>query len=368
MRADRSADVVDPSGLAKVLGVDKLLDYTASGIGAVAGPMLAPWRARRLGAARVIEAGADAEAMQITARAQASSLRIIEEAQSDARSSLQTTNADVEGQITISERIEQSIQFREAKRLANLSNVVETAADQLGDAEVPDEEPDHDWTARFFDYAQDVSSGEMQTLWAKVLAGEVERPGSTSLRTLSVLRNLDSETARLFADICAMSLFTVPADGGPAAGLVVSVGNDSIDDPLGTYGIDYVALTRLDEHGLIAQFHAAQSTSIRRQTGAGKLVCRYRFGGDVWRLISARELAAGDKIKLSGVMLTKTAHELSAAVTSKPHTRYNQDLAKHFASMDLLLVQDSGLHVLGIPDLESVQSMLVNLIERTSTT
>ena len=31
----------------KVPAVDKLLDYTASGIGAVAGPMLAPWRARR---------------------------------------------------------------------------------------------------------------------------------------------------------------------------------------------------------------------------------------------------------------------------------------------------------------------------------
>ena len=31
----------------KVPALEKLVDYTASGIGAVAGPMLAPWKARK---------------------------------------------------------------------------------------------------------------------------------------------------------------------------------------------------------------------------------------------------------------------------------------------------------------------------------
>ena len=48
------------------------------------------------------------------------------------------------------------------KRLANLEAVVGRAAVNLGDKEVPETEPDHDWAARFFAEVQDVSSEEMQ--------------------------------------------------------------------------------------------------------------------------------------------------------------------------------------------------------------
>ena len=80
--------------------------------------------------------------------------------------------------------ITQSIEFQGRKRMANASSIIDGAAEELGDKEVPNHEPDPDWTARFFDYAQDISSEDMQRIWAKILAGEVESPGRTSLRTL----------------------------------------------------------------------------------------------------------------------------------------------------------------------------------------
>ena len=64
--------------------------------------------------------------------------------------------------------ITQSIEFQGRKRLTNARFVVEDAADELGDKEVPDHELDPDWAARFFNDIQDVSSEEMQSLWAKV--------------------------------------------------------------------------------------------------------------------------------------------------------------------------------------------------------
>ena len=94
----------------------------------------------------------------------------------------------------------QRIQFQEAKRQRSIEAVVQQAAFELGDRNVRDHEPDHDWTARFFNEVQDVSSEAMQALWAKVLAGEVERPNSTSIKTLSILRNLDTATAGIFRD------------------------------------------------------------------------------------------------------------------------------------------------------------------------
>ena len=89
-----------------------------------------------------------------------------------------STASDVRGEIDIAETVRQRIQFQEEKRHGNIGSVVGRAAEELGQKEVPDREPDHDWTARFFNYIQDVSSDEMQSLWAKVLAGEIERPGS----------------------------------------------------------------------------------------------------------------------------------------------------------------------------------------------
>ena len=92
----------------------------------------------------------------------------------------------------------QAEQFQQKKRMANVQSIVRQSIEQMPE-QVPDTPVDHDWAARFFDNAKDVSNEEMQKLWAKLLAGEVERPGSASLRTLSILREMTQKEAELFA-------------------------------------------------------------------------------------------------------------------------------------------------------------------------
>ena len=187
----------------KVPAIEKLIDYGASGVGATVGPMLAPWKAKQEAKARLIAAEADAKVREIEALADASALNIIAEAQAEARESLLPADADIHTKMDITPQdIAQSIEFQARKRLANSGAVLEAAADELGYKEVDDHEPDPDWTARFFDCVQDVSSEDMQKLWAKVLAGEVESPGRTSLRTLDTLRNMTKRDAEMFRDIC----------------------------------------------------------------------------------------------------------------------------------------------------------------------
>ena len=187
----------------KVPAIEKLLDYTASGIGAIAGPMLAPWKATREGKARIASARADAEVRRIEAESETGTLPIIAKARAEAREYLLAPDTKVRGTLEITrEDIVQSIEFQEQKRLANSSSIVKAAADELDDKEVDDHEPDPDWTARFFDCVQDVSSEDMQKIWARILAGEVETPGRTSLRTLDTLRNMTKRDAVLFRDVC----------------------------------------------------------------------------------------------------------------------------------------------------------------------
>ena len=152
----------------------------------------------------MIAAEADAQVRQIQARADASALNIIAEAQSEARVFL-SSDSYVQGTLDITrEDIAQSMEFQGRKRLVNARAVLEGAADELGDKEVDNHDPDPDWTARFFDYIQDVSSEDMQKIWAKILAGEVESPGRTSLRTLDTLRNMTQIDAEMFRDICPL--------------------------------------------------------------------------------------------------------------------------------------------------------------------
>ena len=183
----------------KVPAIEKLLNYAASGIGAVAGPMLLPWRAHWEGKAKRISARADADVRSIQATSEAEALPIIAAAQAEARQYLMASDAQVRGELEITrDDVTQRIEFQERKRLANIRDVVAVAAEVLGNNEVDDHEPDPDWTARYFDYVQDVTSEDLKKLWARILASEVETPGRTSLRTLSILRDMSQRDALMF--------------------------------------------------------------------------------------------------------------------------------------------------------------------------
>lgn len=186
----------------KVPALEKLLDYAASGIGAVAGPMLAGWKARRDAEAKRITGRANADARVIEAKGDAATMRILSDAQAQAQRSLCAPIESGRGTIELSrDGIRQRIEFQEQKRQHNIVSVTLDAAANLGDKVVSNHPVDPDWTARFFDNVQDVSANDMKKLWSKILSGEVECPGRTSLRTLDVLRNMTSKDAQVFNDI-----------------------------------------------------------------------------------------------------------------------------------------------------------------------
>lgn len=193
----------------KVPGIDKLMDYAASGIGAIAGPMLSPWKARQEAKVKLIQAKAEADARIVHAGAEAVTMKIIADAQAQARQHLLADEEQLHGSARIdSSAITQKIEFQERKRLSNATVVISHSAAELDGKDVDNHDPDPDWTARYFDCIQDVSSSDMQRLWAKLLSGEVKRPGSTSLRTMDTLKNMTGTEAELFNSVCNYVLET----------------------------------------------------------------------------------------------------------------------------------------------------------------
>jgi hypothetical protein len=159
--------------------LEVLLKYVRDGIEATAGTWMLPWQAHQ----------------------KAEALRRLSDGQGDAMNILTTRNLNLNLDVQLDGEIGgQVITAHGKKRIDNLQNIAIGAAQELENQDVEYHEPDPDFTARFFGDAQDVSDKQLQSLWSKLLAGEVQHPGQTSHRTLSVLRDMSRREASIFQE------------------------------------------------------------------------------------------------------------------------------------------------------------------------
>ena len=74
--------------------------------------------------------------------------------------------------------------------------------DQEQKEDYEEDEINFDWIMRFFDAVGNISNEDLQLLWGKVLANEIKKPKSCSLRTLDIIRNMSPEEAKTFSVLC----------------------------------------------------------------------------------------------------------------------------------------------------------------------
>ena len=138
-------------------------------------------------------------------------------------------------------RAHQRMTYQELVKQNNIESVIGMAYQAIGNEEkVTDEPVDEDWILRFFNSVQDVSSAEMQRIWAGILAGEIRRPSSFSLRTLETLHNISKDEAELFQRIHKYIIKN---------GKKRYIPNEDV--LLQNAGINYSDIVRLEECGLI---------------------------------------------------------------------------------------------------------------------
>lgn len=312
----------------KVLGINKLVEYGVSGLGAITGPLMANWKADREGRARLTAARYDAEVQKLEAGSTAKSVEIIAAELVEARNKMDIAAESGTGRLEISRGdIALSMEFQGRKQLANSSAVMEGAADTLGDRLVDDHEPDHDWTARFFDCVKDVSDEDMQRLWARILAGEVESPGKTSLRTLETLRNMSKSDAEMFKGICD---FVLGED-------FLFYDNEYVQqyEPL-----DYETLLHLQDCGLVNVGPNLVKTS--RWSGSKETLVEY--GTKTIVITGAPE--SKDILEIPVILLTGAGKELFGIVVPNAHMDYLRSLATFLKSKDFRLDHLEGVTIL----------------------
>jgi uncharacterized repeat protein (TIGR03899 family) len=236
-------EIKDPTGLGKAL--EKFIETVGQGVGGISRPYLT-------------RKNADAKAYEIRqlAAANADAMKLLVDAQNYSREhNVSITVAGNElKEITQSEipllpeRTETRREFLEAKKQHNIEEITSNALEELaatkGADEISDEPVDRDWISRFFSIAEDVSTEEMQKIWGKILAGEIKKPKSFSLRTLDILKNLSREEAQLFTNIAQYCIRV----GAQNCFIYHEHNGEYLKD---TFGIRYVDWLRLIEMGVI---------------------------------------------------------------------------------------------------------------------
>lgn len=163
-------------------------------------------------------------------------------------------NADVpivyaKGEISVSttdfdefvKRAQNRLAFQELQKQQNIESVADKAYEILTEVSECSSEPvSQDWITRFFNSVEDISNEFMQSIWAKILAGEVIRPKTYSLRTLEILKNISQDEAELFERVAPLAC-TLHGD-------VFFTSNMEI---LNKFGVYYDDILILDECGLI---------------------------------------------------------------------------------------------------------------------
>lgn len=91
---------------------------------------------------------------------------------------------------------------KDLNRLRNVETIVNNAQHLLTGDHPPvcSDQTSERWRDRFVADAQDITDSELQDLYSRILAAEITRPCSFSLRTLSAIRDLEKEDALLFEE------------------------------------------------------------------------------------------------------------------------------------------------------------------------
>ncbi len=232
-------------------------------------------------------------------------------------------------EIELNQGVRQRIEFQERKRQENIVAIVNQAALQLGDSRVPVTETNHDWTARFFREAQDVSSKEMQAYWSRVLAGEIRESGAISIRTLGILRDIDTITAQLFTRFCSLAIYLKNHDGEIYDSRVPSLDGNAAQNSLLKYGLDFGALNRLNEYGLIISDYNSYSKFQIIEDHEAMSKAELHHQDVCWDWIIEQKNVKNKTIILNGVAMTVAGCELSRVVSQEVVKEYTEALNEY---------------------------------------
>jgi hypothetical protein len=293
-------EIKDLAGLSEPF--KKLIEVISQGVGNVYRPHLI----RKTADARAYEirqiAGAIHDARKLLGKADYANEEM----------GLVLTAASMESeQPLLAERATSRSTYREQVEQQNIEQITAQAAEELRDEKTVSEEAvDPDWISHFFDIARNISNEQMQLIWGQILAGEVKRPKSFSLRTLELLKNISQHEAETFVKVAKLAIHH-----GNSVFILYPDRGEFLAE---TFGIRFADLLSLQEIGLLN----ANDNLVIKMLATEKPITEVFVYGDI--AIALQRPAGHPKFQFPIRGFTKIAQELLPLVNIEADIRYIQ--------------------------------------------
>lgn len=235
---------------------------------------------------------------------------------------------------------------RVVREQINLDRITEKAAESLTHfAEATPEQPEvpqapisDDWLNVFEREAGQKSTEEMQAMFAKVLAGEIQKPSAYSIKSVRLLGSLDQRTANLFKRFCSMCIALQMHDHVIDA-RVPSLGSNAASNGLRKFGLTFDSLNHLQEYGLIiSDYNSWMDYSPSFGSAEQPVVIPFTFGHEKWGLVKTDGFQ-GNQLKIHGVALTRSGKELMRVVSVEAEPKFSADLSSWFEAQKVRMVR-----------------------------
>jgi hypothetical protein len=230
---------------------------------------------------------------------------------------------------------------------ANLDQISEFAAQVLKSEPPPSpsnsegEAPSisDDWLNAFENAAAQMSSGQMQRLFGRILAGEIHRPASYSVKTIRLMAQLDNQAAALFRLACSVSIsIRIPMINQITDARVVSMGSAGANS-LQAYGLNFDALNVLQEYGLIISDYNSYVDYQMAVAHEQKVLLPIIYQNVQWGLVPKIPAATRQEFKIHGVALSRSGKELLPIIDTQPNEAYTEALRRFFEEQGVVMTR-----------------------------
>ena len=234
----------------------------------------------------------------------------------------------------------------------NLDKVAESAAEQInqdtananGEQDENKEVPpiNEDWLNSFEKEASQKSTEEMQLLFGRILAGEIQRPSSFSIKTVRLVSGLDIEVAQLFKKLCSLCItqkIEEPTGALILDSRVASLNGSAGSNSLLDYGLQFDNLNILQENGLIiSDYNSWMDYKFSICDEEKRVVVPFEYDRKMWGLVPLQERPKDQQFQIHGVVLSRTGKELLSVVEIEEDEKYTLALKEYFKRLNLEMV------------------------------
>ena len=240
----------------------------------------------------------------------------------------------------LKEQADQRMLSFDEKRPLNVGNICQRTGEILGKEDsntvVASDNPyEDDWLSTFENESCHKSSEDMQERFARMLAGEIKRPGTFSIRAIKLLGQIDTGTASIFRTFCSgcISFDDSSGSGSVYRSIFPKFAHGSKNSVIGKYGISEFMLTYLQEFLLIPAevapsfLHLGFSLSLEKSLNYFLLKPYNDEKNPDW------------DFKMSGIFLSSVGSELINIVEPDPIKQLSEDLEEFFESKGLELME-----------------------------